>query len=645
VLRSSIFAATVLLVGCPSKQPQAPHTAVDDAALRIRIAHAEARRAGGVAELSQLAASGDTRARELALRGLGRIGTPPAIAALEAALADREPRVVTAAATALGVAAALHEDAKIDGAKLVPLLARADVRYAAAEALGRGGAPGEQAALRGCITHPSCVLALGRYGRRKIALEPATRDALATLGTYEATYTLAREHEPGELPRALVTALASPDAETRAQAIVGIVKHEGVAATRAQLVSMLGDVDWRVAVEAGAGLATDEAGRSTLPGWLAGRDPHVVHEALRAMIDKPLDETASAALAPLVKERGWTGCLAARALGGPTVVDAVVRCALPDHLRLPLLADVGDPAARRAALRVLLAHDDPRVRSSGLSALAATWGDADTRTRETIVTTLTSALAVRDPIVAGSAVDAISAVLDAGPNDALGAAIVARATVETEVELSVSLYGVIEKHALTAGLDACRTGLTGHPSRVHAAAACVRALGEAPVESADAVAEPPVDLAAVVGHQVTWYLKTNKGEIVIELRPDVAPWAVASIVALTQKRFYDGLELHRVVPDFVAQGGDPTQSGWGGPGYALPAEPSGDADGPGFVTGGIGMADSGPDSAGSQWFIMHSRAAHLDGRYTWVGSVTAGQPNADTLVIGDVVQSATVEIR
>jgi cyclophilin family peptidyl-prolyl cis-trans isomerase len=57
------------------------------------------------------------------------------------------------------------------------------------------------------------------------------------------------------------------------------------------------------------------------------------------------------------------------------------------------------------------------------------------------------------------------------------------------------------------------------------------------------------------------------------------------------------------------------------------------------------MADSGPDSAGSQWFIMHSRAPHLDGRYTWVGSVIAGQAVADALVIGDEVETATVEIR
>src|SRR5205085_8540530 len=123
--------------------------------------------------------------------------------------------------------------------------------------------------------------------------------------------------------------------------------------------------------------------------------------------------------------------------------------------------------------------------------------------------------------------------------------------------------------------------------------------------------------------------------------PDVAPWAVATIVTLTRKGYHDGLELHRVVPDFVVQGGDPTQSGWGGPGFAIPAEPS---SGAGFVAGGVGIADAGRDSGGSQWFIMHSAAPHLDGRSTWIGSVISGGKSADALVIGDEVSKASVEL-
>ena len=92
----------------------------------------------------------------------------------------------------------------------------------------------------------------------------------------------------------------------------------------------------------------------------------------------------------------------------------------------------------------------------------------------------------------------------------------------------------------------------------------------------------------------------------------------------------------------MVQGGDPTQTGVGGPGFTTPAEPSAGAR---FVEGGVGIADAGRDSGGSQFFIMHSRAAHLDGRYTWIGHVVSGQAVADVLRVGDRVFSATVDVR
>jgi len=149
----------------------------------------------------------------------------------------------------------------------------------------------------------------------------------------------------------------------------------------------------------------------------------------------------------------------------------------------------------------------------------------------------------------------------------------------------------------------------------------------------------------VIGKRLLWHVTTTRGEIIIRLAPDVAPWAVATIVALTNKGFYDGLAFHRVVPDFVVQGGDPTQSGWGGPGFSTPAEPATGADGRGYTAGGVGIADAGRDSGGSQWFIMHSRAPHLDGRYTWIGSVEQGQDVANALLIGDKVVKSTIEVQ
>jgi cyclophilin family peptidyl-prolyl cis-trans isomerase/HEAT repeat protein len=666
VLRSLIFIGTVVLAGCPSK-PQEPVRPVvaSDAPLRIRIAQAEVKRVNGLAELKELAASKDPHARALALRGLGRSGSAEVIPVLEGALADPDPKVVTAALTAIGVLAAIDETLKFDTAKIVALLTHSDrgVRLAVAEALGRAGGVDTQTQL-GCADRiPECALALGRHGRRKLALGPDPRRALVFASSqsdpalrYAATYSLAREHEPPAdetVIAALVARIADENPETRAVAIMGLAKRKAVTSgdARTRIEAALRDSDWRVVVEAVRALAAaDDAGRTLVATSLAGRDSHAIHEGLRALIGKTLEPAAVAALTPLAKEPGWTGCRAAAALGGPGVVESITSCQLPDHLRLPLLAEIKDAAAQRAAIRVLLAHEDPRVRGAGIGLIASTWEGADARAQQTIVATLTSALTAKNPIVAGNAVEAISNIYEAKPDGAfkpaLDAAIVTRADGELDVELATSLFGVIEKQLIAAGLDACRKGLSGHPTRAKAAAKCLRALGEAvPADAGRAPEVPPVDVSTVIGRQVIWHLTTVRGEITIELRPDVAPWAVASIVALTQRKQHDGIELHRVVPNFVAQGGDPTSSGWGGPGYTLPAEPSGAADGAGFVAGGVGIADAGPDSGGSQWFIMHSRAAHLDGRYTWVGSVTSGQDIASSLVIGDKVERATVEIK
>lgn len=705
MLRLGIFVGTALLVGCPSTRPEPPRTP-DDTPLRVRVAQAEARRDGGVEELVTLAASNDVHARELALRGLGRVGGPHARGALEQAIDDKDPRVVAAALSAIGVAASLDEDlAWQPSGQIVAALAVAPLP--AIEALGRAGDASVQGPLVDRVASPdpaiasAAAIALGRHGRRKIAWQAAVRASLAQATAssdsgvrYAATYALSREHEPPAdetVDAALVARIGDDHPETRAAAVAGLSRRKALAAGRTQIEEALRDRDWRVAVEAVRALAGangDDAGRTAVANALSlhlaklskGNDSeaHVIIEALRALVDRPPSDSAARAtilqvgrraatsesLKPLTK--GWIECLAVAASGGDAMVvlgapraamDELQSCGrglLPDHLRLPLLADVAkqsDAAARRAALRVLLAHEDPRVRAAGLSLLPASWNDGDAAAQATIIGTVSSALAVKNPIVAGTAVDVAGELherLDAANplRTTLDTAIVARARTEHDIELAASLYALIGKRAIAGGADACRAGLTGQPARAKAAADCLHALGEVtPPPPAAAVEPPPGDVASVIGKKLAWHLLTSRGEIVIELRPDVAPWAVASIVALTRRGFYDGLEFHRVVPSFVVQGGDPTMSGWGGPGYTLPAEPASTLDGPGYVAGGVGIADAGKDSGGSQWFVMHSRAPHLDGRYTWIGSVTAGQKSADALVIGDRVERATIHAK
>ena len=134
-------------------------------------------------------------------------------------------------------------------------------------------------------------------------------------------------------------------------------------------------------------------------------------------------------------------------------------------------------------------------------------------------------------------------------------------------------------------------------------------------------------------------IKTNKGNIRIELFPDAAPLTVLNFLKLSEKNYFDGTIFHRVVPNFVIQGGDPTGTGYGGPGYSIRSEFS-PVD---FGTGYLGMASSGKDTESSQFFITHSATPHLDGRYTVFGKVTEGLDVVDIIMIGDVVEDVVVE--
>jgi peptidylprolyl isomerase len=135
------------------------------------------------------------------------------------------------------------------------------------------------------------------------------------------------------------------------------------------------------------------------------------------------------------------------------------------------------------------------------------------------------------------------------------------------------------------------------------------------------------------------HVYTENGHIIIDLRPDLAPEHVNSFVFLANDNYFDGLAFHRVVPGFVAQTGDPTGTGSGGPGYNIPLEPS---DVP-FTRGTVGMARTNdPNSAGSQWFITLGDAAHLNGQYTVFGTVVQGQEVADCIAQGERIVELTI---
>lgn len=136
---------------------------------------------------------------------------------------------------------------------------------------------------------------------------------------------------------------------------------------------------------------------------------------------------------------------------------------------------------------------------------------------------------------------------------------------------------------------------------------------------------------------------TDKGTMSIEFYDNDAPVTVANFVKLAKDGFYDGLTFHRVLPDFVIQGGCPNGTGAGGPGYSIDCETSGDNQY--HDRGVLSMAHAGRNTGGSQFFVCHSRnnTSHLDGVHTCFGKVVDGLDVIDDIREGDVIQKVEVE--
>ena len=136
-------------------------------------------------------------------------------------------------------------------------------------------------------------------------------------------------------------------------------------------------------------------------------------------------------------------------------------------------------------------------------------------------------------------------------------------------------------------------------------------------------------------------ISTTKGDIELALYPSKAPVTVANFLNLANRGYYKGITFHRVIPDFMIQGGDPTGTGMGGPGYRFEDECRPDLrhDGPGVLS----MANAGPGTNGSQFFITHVPTDWLNGKHTVFGKVTEGQSVVDSIKQGDTISGITIE--
>jgi peptidylprolyl isomerase len=168
---------------------------------------------------------------------------------------------------------------------------------------------------------------------------------------------------------------------------------------------------------------------------------------------------------------------------------------------------------------------------------------------------------------------------------------------------------------------------------------CPAPSGTAPEVQVKSYQQRPA-MSIDTSHQFIAHVYTTRGHFIMELLPSIAPQHVNSFVFLARDKFFNGTKFHRVEPGFVVQGGDPTGTGRGGPGYTVPLEPSQEP----FVRGVLGMArSSDPNSAGSQWFVTLGDAPHLNNQYTVFGKVVQGMEIVDCIEVGDQIIDVAIQ--
>jgi cyclophilin family peptidyl-prolyl cis-trans isomerase/HEAT repeat protein len=686
-------AAVAKVKGPIDKVPDEKIPKLDDEILEV--AKLEATRSLADGKLAELFKNGKAATRWKAALALGRIGGPEAVKLLRGALGTDTPRAIRGAAIQ-GIAIAGATEAEDDLIKLLPGDATdPDWQPAVLLALGRCGGPKAATVIAGYLDakglgsiRVTAAMAMGELMYRKVKLPAAARAKLFAAAAdqtpqvrYGVAFALSREPTEEQTAESLALSeklAGDQDAETKALGLRTLAGREK--SSSAPAMPALDDADWRVRVEAVRLLSREKgtpADRVALVAWidkewaaiahdeaaLAGPRVQPILEGLDRLQQFAKEPDVGALFAKLRAARPAGGkeaalrtaeavhckAVAAGVRAGQTTLTDVMSCgdksnAWPAHLKMQLAADLigeglgGSVDDRVAALTTMWGDKDVRVRAAAAAAAVAI---DDPRAGKIV----REALASDDQVLLETAADAVASNAEKNAGKARPEyvdAIVEKAKDEKrEPELRMTLFDALEATKTAAAVPILEAALTDPlaPVRDKAAGALEKITGRkyAAGKPRGAPPVPPVkleDLPVVVRLNVT----TTKGTFTLELNAFFATWNVATIVDLAKRGFFDHTIFHRVVPDFVVQGGDPTGTGMGGPGFTVPAEPTVAR----YLRGTVGIADSGLDTGGSQWFVMHAPAPHLEERYTIIGQVTAGFTVIDALIVGDEIQRVDV---
>ena len=261
--------------------------------------------------------------------------------------------------------------------------------------------------------------------------------------------------------------------------------------------------------------------------------------------------------------------------------------------------------------------------------------------------TLRAKLTDDDVIVRASAADLLGE-LDPGPANARAlAAALPRALSDKLNDAALSIVGALARQKTVEAAEAIRTALAVPDYVVRRrAAALLKEMGRGGAAAAGGAGMVATQFKEAdyrralgrTGRSVRARVLTDKGAFTLELLPDEAPMNVDNFVELARRGYFNGVSFHRVVPNFVVQGGDPRGDGNGGPGYQIRCE----INAVPYGRGAVGMALSGKDTGGSQWFVTHAPQPHLDGGYTVFGRVVEGMDVVDRIARGDRMRSVTI---
>jgi len=679
----ALLAAVCVAASCATKPTPAPVVKPPKPTYEQKIAailHLEDRRvladpalaAPSPTDLQALLADEEGRVRRRAALGMGRAGVVEGVGPLATLLAtDPEPEVRAMAAFALGligdasaastlVTALGDPDARVQGRAAEGLGLMAHTAGAGAIA-GMAAAHVRAGALTPVATHDETypqapaveAVRLGVYALTRLAaFEPLRAVVLGADGApvsdwWPLAFAVQRLADPASA-QVLRTWLGRGGATTRAFAARGLgAIKDGESRVMLEALAKDGRQTLGVRVQSvrALGAIADRRSSPVLTTLLAETTPATLRLEAMTALGAAADPVTAEVLVDYLED-DWVP-LRAAAQAALAKVDAEMFMTVLSGIdidaewsvRAALATALGGFAPDLAAARLeqLVRDPDVKVRAAALGAMAQlkipTAGER-----------LLAALADPDPALRMVAANGLGTLKPAGASDALRRAYEAARRDSTYIARAALLTALaaVDPAATTPLL---RETLADGDWAMRVRAATLlngidRGSVAQPARPAPAPADPALDGPALVApaYSPQAYLRTSRGDIRIELAVLDAPRTVANFVALVRRGFFNGLAWHRIVPDFVAEAGDPRGDGEGGPGYTIRDELN---ERP-YLRGTVGMALDWKDTGGSQFFITHSPQPDLDARYTVFGNVVAGMEVVDQLLPWDTITSVRV---